>query len=60
MPAVPKVDVAPMSMFRDLDRLTQPVYIGPRPPACLQRPMPAMAAPAGRAAENSTTVLASG
>lgn len=60
MPSVPKVDVAPMSMFRDLDRLTQPVYIPPRAPACLQRPMPAMAAPAGRAAESSTTVLASG
>jgi hypothetical protein len=61
MPAVPKVDTAEMSMFRDLDRLTQPVYIGPRPPDCLRRPMPAMApAAAGRAAESSTTVLASG
>ncbi|MCC7372638.1 MAG: DUF2330 domain-containing protein [Chloroflexi bacterium] len=60
VPAVPKVDTAEMAMFRDLDRLTQPVYIGPRPPACLQRPMPSMAAPAGRAAEGGTTVLASG
>jgi hypothetical protein len=62
MPAVPKVDTAEMTMFRDLDRLTTPVYIAPRPPACLQRPMPVMAAPAsaGRAAESGTTVLASG
>ncbi len=61
MPNVPKVDTAEMSTFRDLDRLTQPVYIGPRPPDCLRRPMPAMAAPTGaRAAESSTTVLASG
>ena len=60
LPAVPKVETAEMAMFRDLDRLTQPVYIAPRPPACLNRPMPAMApAPAGRA-ESSTTVLASG
>lgn len=60
MPNVPKVDTAEMAMFRDLDRLTQPVYIGPRAPDCLRRPMPAMAAPAARAAESSTTVLASG
>ncbi|MGE3272860.1 MAG: DUF2330 domain-containing protein [Chloroflexota bacterium] len=61
MPAVPKVETAEMSMFRDLDRLTQPVYIAPRPPACLSRPMPAMApAAAGARRENSTTVLASG
>ena len=38
MPNVPKVDTAEMSMFRDLDRLTQPVYIGPRPPDCLRSP----------------------
>jgi hypothetical protein len=64
MPSVPKVDTATSAMFRDLDRLTTPVYIGPRPPACLQRPMPAMAVPSAagaRAAEGSnTTVLASG
>jgi hypothetical protein len=62
MPNVPKVDTAEMSMFRDLDRLTQPVYIGPRPPDCLRRPMPAMAVPsAARASESGgTTVLASG
>ena len=61
MPTVPKVDTAEMAMFRDLDRLTTPVYIGPRPPDCLRRPMPAMAVPAPRAAaESSTTVLASG
>jgi Uncharacterized protein conserved in bacteria (DUF2330) len=63
MPSVPKVDTANSSMFTDLDRLTQPIYIAPRPPACLQRPMPAMAVPAAapRAADGSnTTVLASG
>jgi hypothetical protein len=64
MPNVPKVDTADMTMFRDLDRLTTPVYIGPRPPACLQQrmPVPSMAMPArpAAAAENSTTVLASG
>lgn len=64
MPNVPKVDTAEMAMFRDLDRLTQPVYIGPRPPDCLRQrmPVPSMAMPASapRAAENSTTVLASG
>jgi hypothetical protein len=66
MPSVPNVDTADSAMFRDLDRLTQPVYIPPRPPDCLRRPMPAMAAPAGRseakpASDGSqTTVLASG
>jgi hypothetical protein len=61
VPAVPNVETAEMSMFRDLDRLTQPVWIGPRPPACLQRPMPAAAAPGGaRTAESSVAVLASG
>ncbi|MFN8635019.1 MAG: DUF2330 domain-containing protein [Chloroflexota bacterium] len=63
MPAVPKVDTADMTMFRDLDRLTQPVYIGPRPPDCLQRRMPIpAAAPAGvaRSDGSGTTVLASG
>jgi hypothetical protein len=63
MPSVPKVDTATSTMFRDLDRLTVPVYIGPRPPACLQRPIPAMAAPApagARAEGSNTTVLASG
>jgi len=62
MPNVPKVDTAEMAMFRDLDRLTQPVYIGPRPPDCLRQrmPVPSMAMPAARAAESSTTVLASG
>ena len=60
MPAVPKVETAEMSMFRDLDRLTQPVYIAPRAPDCLRRPMPAMAAPASARAEGGTTVLASG
>src|SRR5215217_4065588 len=55
MPSVPKVDTATSTMFRDLDRLTQPVYIAPRPPACLNRPMPAMAVPASaaRAADGS-------
>jgi hypothetical protein len=61
LPAVPKVDTAEMAMFRDLDRLTQPVYIAPRPPDCLRRVMPAMAQPGPRAvADSSTTVLASG
>ena len=64
MPSVPKVDTATSTMFRDLDRLTQPVYIPPRPPACLQRPLPSMAQPAAapRAADagSQTTVLASG
>jgi len=59
LPSVPKVDTADMATFRDLDRLTQPVYLPPRPPACI--PMPAMAAPAPQAAAgSSTTVLASG
>lgn len=59
VPAVPQLDTAEMTMFRDLDRLTTPVYIAPRAPDCLRRPMPAMAAPAARQ-ESSTTVLASG
>jgi len=63
MPSVPKVDTASSTMFRDLDRLTQPVYIAPRPPACLNRPLPSAVQSAGaaRAADGSgTTVLASG
>jgi hypothetical protein len=61
LPAVPKVETAEMAMFRDLSRLTAPQYLPPAPPDCLRRPMPAMAQPsAGRAAESSTTVLASG
>jgi hypothetical protein len=66
MPAVPKVDTASSTMFRDLDRLTQPVYIPPRPPDCLRQrmPQPSAAMPASvgaRAADGSnTTVLASG
>ena len=61
MPNVPKVETAEMAMFRDLDRLTQPVYLGPRPPDCLRRamPVPAMSAAAPRA-DSATTVLASG
>jgi hypothetical protein len=59
VPAVPRVDTAQMTMFQDLNRLTQPLYIPPRPPACLlRRPMP-MPAAAARADEG-TTVLASG
>lgn len=63
MPAVPKVDTAEMTMFRDLDRLTQPVYIGPRPPDCLIRRMPVpapAAAGVARSDGSGTTVLASG
>ena len=59
VPAVPQIDTAQMATFRDLDRLTQPIYIPPRPPDCLRRmPMPA-AAPASAAGEG-TQVLASG
>ncbi|MFN8524265.1 MAG: DUF2330 domain-containing protein [Chloroflexota bacterium] len=62
LPAVPKVETAQMQMFRDLDRLTQPVYIPPRPPACLRLPQPVAAAPAGARAASSegVNVLASG
>ena len=61
LPGVPKVDTAQMATFRDLDRLTQPVYIPPRPPDCLMRRMPVPApAMAGASERNSTTVLASG
>ena len=42
MPAVPKVDTAEMTTFRDLDRLTTPVYIAPPPPYCLQTHKPVM------------------
>ena len=61
LPAVPQVETADMATFTDLDRLTRPVYLPPRPPSCI--PMPAMAAPApqaARASDGSTTVLASG
>jgi hypothetical protein len=62
MPSVPKVDTADMATFRDLDRLTTPIYIPPRPPACLPMPqMSAVPAPAAaRSSEGGTTVLASG
>ena len=61
MPNVPKVETSEMSLFRDLRRLTDVQYLIPPAPDCLRRPMPAMAAPASaRAAESSTTVLASG
>ena len=62
MPAVPKVDTAEMTMFRDLDRLTT---AGLHRAATAGLPAPPDAgdggAGAGRAAaESSTTVLASG
>ena len=59
VPAVPQIDTAQTVTFQDLDRLTQPLYLPPRPPDCLlRRPMPAAAPSARGAAE--TTVLASG
>src|SRR5581483_4820545 len=61
LPAVPKVDTAEMATFTDLERLTRPMYIPPRPPNCLQRPLPTVPRPAAAAAsDGSTTVLASG
>jgi len=60
VPAVPQVDTAEMTMFRDLERLTTPQYIPPRTPDCLRRPIPAMAAAPSARQEGSTTVLASG
>ena len=59
LPSVPEVDTAQVSTFRDLDRLTQPVYIPPRPPDCLMRRVP-MPAAAGSSERSGTTVLASG
>jgi len=56
LPAVPQIDTAQRSTFDDLNRLTQPIYISPRPPDCLRLPLPAAARPA----EGTTTVLASG
>jgi hypothetical protein len=60
MPSVPKVDTADMATFRDLDRLTVPVYLPPRAPNCIPIPMPAAAVPASARSDGSTTVLASG
>jgi hypothetical protein len=59
VPTVPRVETAEMAMFRDLERLTRPIYIAPRPPDCLVRRMPLPAPAAARAAEGAT-VLASG
>jgi hypothetical protein len=60
MPTVPEIATAQSSTFRDLDRLTAPVFIAPQPPPCLRRPMP-LAAPASAArAGEGVNVLASG
>lgn len=58
VPSVPTLATADMATFRDLDRMTAPLYIPPRAPDCLMRrlPMPAAAPAAG----SSVDVLASG
>lgn len=60
VPAVPKVDTAEMAMFRDLDRLTAPQWLPPRPPDCLRVPQPAAAPASAARSDGATTVLASG
>jgi len=59
VPSVPTIETAEMSTFTDLDRLTRPQYIPPRPPSCLS-PRFAMPSAASAREDNSTTVLASG
>ena len=58
VPNVPTLAVGDMNTFRDLDRMTAPLYIPPPPPDCLRRPIP-LAAPAAAGAEG-VSVLASG
>lgn len=57
VPSVPRLAPADMATFRDLDRLTLPVYIPPPAPACLRPPLPA---PAAAGAREGVTVLDSG
>lgn len=58
VPSVPTLATADMATFRDLDRMTAPLYIPPRAPDCVLRrmPMPAAAAPSAPGVD----VLASG
>jgi hypothetical protein len=58
VPAPPKLDTADMATFRDLDRMTTPVFIPPPSPDCLRRQVP-MAAPAA-AGREGVQVLDSG
>lgn len=64
VPNPPKVDVATMAMLRELDRLTQPVYVPPPLTSACQDafrrlPLPAAAQPAG-GATSSVTVFDQG
>jgi hypothetical protein len=60
VPSVPTLAQADMQTFRELNRLTTPLFLPPRAPDCLLRriPMPAAAAPASAA--GGVDVLASG
>ena len=58
VPSVPEIATAERAMFRDLDRLTQPICIPPRAPDGLIRIRTAM--PAAEARPASVTVEASG
>jgi hypothetical protein len=58
VPNVPTLAVGDMNTFRDLDRMTAPLFVPPPPPDCLRRPIP-MAAPAAAGADG-VSVLASG
>src|SRR6266516_3474124 len=40
VPTVPTLAVADMNTFRDLNRMTTPLFIAPPPPDCLRRPVP--------------------
>src|SRR6185295_17778533 len=49
VPSVPKLAPGDMATFRDLDRMTTPLFIPPPTPDCLRRKIP-LAAPAASAA----------
>ena len=58
LPDVPKLATGDLATFRDLERMTAPLYIPPPTPDCLRRPVPMAAA--ARAESDGVQVLDSG